>query len=139
MSIHRIKNAWKYHKVDNWSCSNESKPWKAYSGNPSSQGCFDATSGDKYWSKEEVLQEVTITHPPATISNSLQNCNLNNGWCNTAPTLELNGTEPLSGYNILAIEGSLNGQTFACPDANCSIPLNEGNERLYLLGAFFMG
>jgi hypothetical protein len=121
------KDAWKYHKVGDWSCSNESKPWTAYSGNPSSQGCFAATAGDTYWSKEETLQEVTITYPPATINNSLQNCNLSNGWCNTTPELTLNGTEPLSGYDILAIEGSLNGQTFACPGGNCSIPLSEGN------------
>jgi len=39
----------------------------------------------------------------------------------------LNGTEPLSGYSILAVEGSLNGQTFACSGDNCSVPLNEGN------------
>lgn len=121
------KSAWKYHKVGDWSCSNESKPWTAYSSNPSSQGCLSATAGDTYWSKEEVLQEVTITYPPATISNSLQNCNLNNGWCNTSPELTLDGIEPVTGYDILAIEGSLNGQIFACPSGNCSIPLNEGN------------
>ena len=121
------KNAWKYHKVDNWSCSNESFPWRAYPSTPSSQGCFDATVGDTYWSKEEVLQEVTVTHPPATIDQSLQNCNLNNGWCNTTPELILNGVEPLSGYDILAVEGSFNGQFFACQGSNCSVPLNEGN------------
>jgi len=121
------KGAWKYHKVDNWSCSNESKPWKAYSSNPSTMGCFDATAGDTYWSKEEVLQEVTVTHPSATISDSLQNCNLNNGWCNTSPELVLSGAEPLGGYNILAIEGSLNGQTFACSGPTCNVPLDEGD------------
>ena len=121
------KDVWKYRKAGDWSCSNEGKPWKAYSSSPSSQGCFSGTAGDTYWSKEEVLQEVTITHPSATIINSLQNCNLNNGWCNTTPELALSGTEPLSGYNILAIEGSLNGQTFACSGENCSISLNEGN------------
>lgn len=123
------KNAWKYHKVDDWSCGSESKPWLAYPSSPSLMGCFERpnASEDQYWSKEEVLQEVTITHPPATINNSLQNCNLNNGWCNTTPELLLNGTEPLSGYNILAIEGSLNGQSFACSGPNCNVPLGDGN------------
>lgn len=46
---------------------------------------------------------------------------------NTLPTLSLNGSEPLAGYNILAIEGSLNGQTFACSGSACDVPLNEGN------------
>jgi hypothetical protein len=124
------KDAWKYHKVNDWSCSNEGKPWKAYSSSPSSQGCFAATAGDTYWAKEEVLKQVKVTHPPATISNVLQNCNLNNGWCSTSPELALSGTEPLYGYNILAIEGSLNGQNFACSGANCSVPLDEGNNYL---------
>ena len=55
------KSAWKYHKVDNWSCASESKPWLAYSSTPSTMGCFDVTAGDTYWSKEQVLQEVTET------------------------------------------------------------------------------
>src|SRR5574341_1448021 len=51
------KDIWKYKPVDDWSCSNEGKPWQAYPSDPSSQGCFDATAGDTYWSKEETLQE----------------------------------------------------------------------------------
>ncbi|HQX17351.1 MAG TPA: Ig-like domain-containing protein, partial [Anaerolineales bacterium] len=47
--------------------------------------------------------------------------------CVTAPELSLNGSEPLSGYTILAIEGSLNGQVFACSGSSCSVPLNEGS------------
>ncbi len=42
------KGDWRYHRVDDWSCSNEGKPWKAYPSNPSSQGCFAATEGDTY-------------------------------------------------------------------------------------------
>ncbi|MCI0552622.1 MAG: hypothetical protein L0287_16855 [Anaerolineae bacterium] len=121
------KDDWRYKKVDDWSCSNESKPWQAYSSQPSSQGCFAATAGDTYWEHEETQQEVTTTYPPATISGSLQNCTLKNGWCVTAPQLSMSGNEPVSGYNILAVEGSLNGQTFACSTANCSVPLKQGN------------
>ena len=121
------KDLWKYKQVDDWSCSNEGKPWQAYPDTPSSQGCFDDTVGDQYWGKEETLQTITITHPEATIASALQGCNLNNGWCNTASVLSLNGTEPLSGYSILAVEGSLNGQTFACSGGNCTVSLNEGS------------
>lgn len=121
------KGDWRYKSQYGWECSNESKPWLAYPSSPSSMGCFETTAGDTYWSKEDVLEEVIVTHPSATISGSLQNCNSNNGWCNTAPELSLYGTEPLAGYNILALEGSRNGQIFACPGSNCSMALEEGN------------
>jgi hypothetical protein len=121
------KDTWRYKPVDDWSCSNEGKPWQAYSSNPSSQGCFKATEGDTYWSKEETLEEITTTYPPATISSFLQDCTLDNTWCTTtAPVLSLRGYEPVAGYGILAIEGTLNGQTFACSGANCSVPLGQG-------------
>jgi len=99
--------------------------WKRKPGN----ACGNAT----YWYTLGTISEVvetTVSLPPATISSSLQNCSLNNGWCNTASELSLNGTEPLSGYNILAIEGSLNGQPFACSGSNCNVSLNEGNNDL---------
>lgn len=121
------KNHYDYVRAEDWSCSNESKPWKAYPDMPSSQGCFEATVGDQYWGQEATVQEVTITYPPATITRSVQNCTFNNGWCITSPRLSLSGSEPVQGYEILAIEGTLNGQTFACSGANCSVPLNEGN------------
>ena len=124
------KNTYKYKIVDSWSCSNESKPWKAYSNQPSSQGCFDGTAGDTYWAKEDIIQTVTNTYPPATINGALQNCTLNNGWCITVPQLSMSGAEPVSGYNIIAIEGSINGQTFACANSSCSVPLFEGNNNL---------
>ena len=123
----KSKNAWRYRRAGDWSCSLESKPWKSYPSEPSSQGCFSATDGDQYWGQEDILQEVTTTHPPATINGTLQNCTLQNGWCVTSPGLELSASEPLTGYNILAIEGSYNGNTFACPNGSCSIPLNEGD------------
>jgi hypothetical protein len=120
------KNVWRYRQVGDWSCSLESKPWNSYPSQPSSQGCFAATEGDQYWERNEVLQEITTTYPPATLSPILQNCTLQNGWCVTVPQLGLSASEPISGYNILAIEGTQNGQTFACPDSSCSVTLNQG-------------
>jgi len=95
------------------------------------------TTSTYYWyklgTKSEVV-ETTVNLPPATISSSLQNCTLNNGWCVTVPELLLSGNEPLSGYTILAIEGSLNGhpstgsgQAFACSGSTCNVPLSEGD------------
>src|SRR5574342_559491 len=121
------KDDYRYHRVEDWSCSNESKPWQAYPNQPSSQGCFAATAGDQYWARTETVQAVTNTYPPATISGALQNCTLKDGWCTTASRLSLNGSEPVPGYSIYALEGTLNGQTFACSGGSCTILLNEGN------------
>ncbi len=124
------KDFWKYKTVNSWSCSNESKPWEAYSDKPSSQGCFSATKGDKYWDKVQSTKSVTVTYDPATITGSLQNCSLNNDWCTTSPQLSLIAEEPVTGYNIIAIEGTLNGQNFACANTSCSVPLPEGENTL---------
>jgi hypothetical protein len=121
------KDIWKYKSVDSWACSNESKPWRDYPSN--SRTCNDNVhdAGYQYWEREDISQTVTNTYPPATINGSLQNCVLQNGWCASAPQLSLSATEPVPGYNIIAIEGSLNGQNFVCASSNCSVPLGEGD------------
>jgi len=119
------RDLWKYKPVDDWSCSNEGKPWQGVDNYDGECGPF--SDGRTQWGKVETLQTVTTTHPEATIASTLQGCNLNNDWCNTASELSLSGTEPLSGYNILAVEGILNGQSFACSGDNCTVPLNEGS------------
>ena len=96
--------------------------WERKPGN----ACGDAEYSYKLGTKSEVV-ETTINLDPATISGSLRNCTLNNGWCNTAPELSVIGSEPISGYNILALEGSRNGQSFACSGSSCNVPLNEGD------------
>jgi hypothetical protein len=108
--------------------------WKRKPGN----ACGDATYWYTLGSRSEIVEKTTNL-PPAIISSSLQSCTLNNGWCVTAPELSLNGSEPLSGYAILAIEGSLNGQSFACSGDNCIAPLNEGANDFFLLGVVFVG
>jgi hypothetical protein len=40
--------------------------------------------------------------------------------------LNLNGSEPLSGYAITALEGTRNGVTFACSGSSCNVDLLEG-------------
>ncbi len=117
---------WKDHKVEDWLCSNESKPWEAYD---SSGACHAGNNNHKHWEQEEKTETVTTTYPAATISGSIQNCTVQNGWCVTSPQLSLSANEPVSGYNILLIEGTLNGTSFACQagETSCSVPLNEGD------------
>ncbi|MEJ2562689.1 MAG: hypothetical protein P8Z42_08360, partial [Anaerolineales bacterium] len=69
----------------------------------------------------------TVTHPPATISGSI-NCPQtgDNGWCTAAASLSLSGNEPLSGYNIITLEGTHNGTTFAFSGDSGYINLVEG-------------
>jgi hypothetical protein len=73
----------------------------------------------------------TTTYPEATVNGTLQNCTLQNGWCVTTPSLEIAGSEPLytllgPQYYIMAIEGTRNGQTFACSGSTCNVSLVEG-------------
>ncbi|MBI4731229.1 MAG: hypothetical protein HY781_03730, partial [Chloroflexi bacterium] len=71
--------------------------------------------------------EHTSTYPPATISGSI-NCPQTgiNGWCMGTASLSLSANEPVGGYSILLIEGTRNGETFACPGNSCNVPLAEG-------------
>ncbi len=124
------KDTWKYKQENSWSCSNEGKPWQEYSSNAHTCTDTNHTAGYQYWEREDVPQTATKTYPPATIDSSLQNCMLQNGWCVTPPQLFLNGIEPVAGHYIFAIEGSLNGQTFACMNSSCSVPLTQGNNSL---------
>jgi hypothetical protein len=119
------KGVYRYHQVNSWSCGNESKPWLSYPSQ--SSGCDSGSVGDKYWDKKDSVDYVPVTYPEATVSGGLQNCTLNNGWCTTAPLVSLSGFEPVPGYSILGIEGTRNGQTFACTGSTCNVPLLEGN------------
>ncbi|MEW6569517.1 MAG: hypothetical protein AB1449_15405, partial [Chloroflexota bacterium] len=71
--------------------------------------------------------EETVTHPEATVSGSIS-CGVagSSGWCRGGAELSLSGSEPLAGYTILALEGTRNGETFACPGSSCSVSLVEG-------------
>jgi hypothetical protein len=73
---------------------------------------------------KDVLQEVT--YPEATIAGELQDCDPVNGWCTSDPTLHLTGFEPVPGEAITLIEGTRNGEGFACPGSVCDVPLLQG-------------
>lgn len=117
---------YRYRRVGDWSCSSESKPWESYPD--TGPACSASTVGAQYWSRESFTTTTTVTYPEATISSALQNCTLSNGWCGiTAPSLALGGIEPVNGYQITAIEGTLNGQPFSYAGATCNRALVEGN------------
>ncbi|MDI6770951.1 MAG: hypothetical protein QMD04_14935, partial [Anaerolineales bacterium] len=88
--------------------------------------CGDATYWYKVGERSEVVT-ITHTYPPAAISGSLT-CSQpgSDGWCAGAASLSLNASEPVAGYNITLIEGTRNGESFACPGSSCSVPLVEG-------------
>jgi len=73
------------------------------------------------------IKEVTVVLPKATIGSDLQGCTLVDGWCTDSPTLHLVGTEPVAGQTITLIEGTRNGEPFACPGAACDVPLVQGD------------
>jgi len=99
-------------------CSWEGSPGKA---------CGDATYSYKTGTKE-IIEETISYLPEATISGTLQNCNLSNGWCTNHTTLLLTAIEPVDGYSISIIEGTMNGITFACTDLNnCVVDLVAGD------------
>lgn len=124
------KNDYRYHQKNSWSCSLEGKPWQAYPGD--SKPCGEnQNEGYQYWEREDGTEEIITTHPPATITGSIVDCTLQNGWCRagTIPQLMLSANEPLAGHRITLIEGTLNGARFSCEDgvANCNVILSEGD------------
>jgi hypothetical protein len=88
--------------------------------------CGDATYWYKVGERSEVVT-TTHTYPESSISGSI-NCSQmgNNGWCVGTASLSLSASEPVAGYSITIIEGTCNGETFACPGSSCSVPLLEG-------------
>ncbi|HMB23557.1 MAG TPA: Ig-like domain repeat protein, partial [Anaerolineales bacterium] len=116
---------WEWNTVEDWDCSHGDRGCSDGGG-----ACNEANDGARSCSREEGVREETVTYDPATIAGSV-NCTVQNGWCNGAsvPELALSASEPLSGYAILLIEGSLNGTSFACqPNAiSCNIQMGEGD------------
>ncbi len=96
--------------------------WEGSPGN----ACGDATYSYKTGTETRTIDVVTYL-PEATINGTLQNCNLSNGWCTNATTLLLTSTEPVPGESIIFVEGTRNGETFACPGTSCEIDLVAGD------------
>ena len=76
---------------------------------------------------------VTSNLPPATVSGSTACANPgNSGWCRGGATLNLTGTDPVSGWTITAIESDLFGNlcTGSSPTLSCTWTFPEGTTSL---------
>jgi len=90
-------------------------------GSSSTEGCNDGEPGCR-------AVEHFVDQPPATVSGSVSCGAAGSGdWCRGDGELSISGSEPLSGYTILALEGTRNGEPFACSGAACDVPLLEGS------------
>ncbi len=113
---------------DDWSCSNEGKPWETWPNHATCKSLGDI--GNEHWEHED--RSETTTHPSATIAGTVNNCTLVNGWCNgsSVPELALTAKEPLLNQSIMQIEGTRNAVDFVCtdvPPTSCSLDLVEGD------------
>jgi hypothetical protein len=73
--------------------------------------------------------EHTTSYSPATISGNVTCAGSTvNGWCTGSAQLALSSNEPVAGYAITLMEGTRNGEIFACPAGatSCGVPLLEG-------------
>ncbi|HSR47944.1 MAG TPA: hypothetical protein VLL77_08140 [Anaerolineales bacterium] len=84
-------------------------------------GCNQGQPGCRQVEQQSSLPEATISGSITCTSPG------SNGWCRGGGALDLAGDEPVSGESILALEGTHNGATFACPGESCSVGLNEGS------------
>lgn len=75
-----------------------------------------------------IQHTTTTTYPPATVTGSTS-CSSpgNNGWCIGEASLNLSGSEPLTGYNITGIESSLG---MLCNSSSCTWSFPEGSTSL---------
>ncbi len=80
---------------------------------------------------QNTQKQITVKLPPPLVWLSLDNCtpvpSSDTNICETLPTLELKGEEPLPNEHIVRIEGTVDGQPFSC-DADCKLQLAPTEE-----------
>ena len=81
---------------------------------------------------EQSQKQVAVTLPPPSVWVSLEGCESVSGSgtniCETIPRLVLKGEEPLPNEHITKVEGTMDGQSFAC-DADCKLQLTPTNDQ----------
>lgn len=92
------------------------------SSSSSTQSCSASDTG-----ATAVQVKHTTAHPEATVFGNLD-CSTTgaNGWCIAPEAITITGAEPLLGYSITDIEGTLNGNGFNCSGSSCQVNLVEG-------------
>ncbi len=86
------------------------------------EGCSSGDTGCRSVERE-------VTYEPATVSGNITCPQTgDDNWCTAAASLSLSGYEPLGDddYYIMALEGTHNGNIFACSGDSCTINLIEG-------------
>lgn len=83
-----------------------------------------------YTCYEDEPRYVNVTHNPATASGSFT-CGTwgSNGWCRGGASLNVSGSEPVSGYSIIRMEGNYTGGNEAavsCSGASCGFTPPQG-------------
>ena len=78
-------------------------------------------------STETMTREIAIALPAPVVWVTLPDCTVENGTnrCESPPTLLLQGEEPLSTEEIIAITGTVGNEPFSCAKSNCELPLAE--------------
>jgi len=108
----------------NWTSACRTTGITSTSSSSSTESC---NLGDSACTAHVIEHRTTLA--AATVSGAIT-CSTpgQNGWCVGPAFLNASGSEPLSGYSILTIEGTRNGESFACPGDHCSnVPLSEGS------------
>lgn len=77
-------------------------------------------------------KEVAVELPAPSVWLDLTDClavsSLSTSVCEYIPKLALTAQEPLSEHSITRVEGRLNGQSFSCEGANCTLELIPTDE-----------
>ncbi len=124
-----VSKGWRWHQIDDWSCSNESKPWQSY---PElvGQACDPGSNGNLAWSRNDTSS--SVTYEPVSVSHSLT-CGLpgNADWCRGGLTLSLSASEPIPGQVVRYFESAAG---VLCDPADaasvtCSTPLGLEGEQ----------
>lgn len=96
--------------------------WECDPGDPPEDGAYYYALGTTV-----VERSTTHTDPEATISGTIHCPSQGeNGWCIAPCALSLSAEEPVGGASILLIEGTQNGEPFACTASACTVNLTEG-------------
>lgn len=78
-------------------------------------------------SSETATREVAVPLPAPVVWITLPDCTTVNGTnrCESPPTLILQGEEPLTTEEIIAITGTVDDESFSCISSSCELPLAE--------------
>jgi hypothetical protein len=82
--------------------------------------------------KEKKTKEIPAQLPPALVWLTLEDCqpvsSVSTNICETNPKIIVTGQEPLPNETITSVEGTVNGEPFACEGPVCELTFNQTSE-----------